>query len=206
MRNSTLKVLFYIAFCSLILTTMFGIKFSLTPIINDGKGYIYEIKPGMSAKLLVADMHNQGLVKYPFFMDALIFIKRAKYHLKAGEYLIPYHSTPLNFIDQITQGRGLINHPFTIIPGTTFQQVRENLNQNPLIRHTTLNMTDAMIMRKLGSILMSEGQFFPDTYFYHKWSTDLFFCNKALWPCSKNYSLLGKAEPQTYFLKMLMMR
>src|SRR5204863_6029132 len=89
-------------------------------------------------------------------------------------------SSAYRIVHQMMTGTGLVQHPFTIIEGWNFKQIRNALNNDPLLQHYTQSLTDAQVMKSLGlSNINPEGQFFPDTYFYTFGYSDLILLKRA---------------------------
>lgn len=149
------------------------------PIVSQEGGISYFLKPGYSKKALIADLSRQHLIPYTWFFSLYTYPQK-NVSLKTGEYLFPKGSTPVSIWKQVTTGKGLVYHPFTIIPGWSFNQLRRHLNQTPDLRHTTSVLDDKQIMERLGHPeLAPEGEFFPETYFYTKGVSDLVILKRA---------------------------
>jgi len=74
----------------------------------------------------------------------------------------------------------MFHYTFTIIAGWNFKHIREVLEREPDLQHTSATMSDAAIMSYLGNPTMSpEGRFFPDTYYYIKGSSDLLLLKRS---------------------------
>ncbi len=62
----------------------------------------------------------------------------------------------------------------TIIEGSTFKELREQLNKDSTLHHDSASMSDEEILKRIGATeTVAEGLFFPDTYNYVKGSSDL---------------------------------
>lgn len=155
------------------------VSFLRGSIVNDEQGVRYVVTPGASIKSVAHDLYLSNIINHPFLFDLLINVK-GNQELKAGDYLFPKGTTPLSLLEQITAGTGMFHYSFTIIAGWSFKHLREVLEQNPNLKHTSAKMTDAAIMTYLGQPTWSpEGRFFPDTYFYAKDSSDLLLLKRA---------------------------
>lgn len=154
--------------------------FLYTPVIQNEQGVKYRVVPGASIKSVANDLHNRGLIRFP-----QLFILLARWHgntadLKAGEYLFLKGAVPSKLLEQMFSGSGMVYHAFTIIPGTTFQQLRSDLKKNENLKHSTPDLKDAELMLRLGSTNpQPEGQFYPDTYYFVSGSSDLIVLKKA---------------------------
>jgi UPF0755 protein len=93
--------------------------------------------------------------------------------IKAGLYRIAPGQTPLSILQQLTDGRVLLEH-VTIVEGWTVKQMRAELERHASIRPTLAARSDAQVMQALEQTgLPAEGRFAPDTYSYAPGSTDL---------------------------------
>jgi UPF0755 protein len=155
-------------------------NFLKTPLVTAVQGLQYEVRFGSSYKNVSSDLHQQHILKYPFMFNLLFRIRGDTHHLKAGEYIFPYGATPDKMVDQMVSGSGLILHSFTIVPGMSFRQVRQALLKDRSLKHTTVNMSNATIMRRLGASESNpEGFFFPDTYYFVSNTSDMVVLKSA---------------------------
>ena len=156
------------------------INFLKSSTVKEDKGAKYTVHAGASYKTVSSDLYQQRLIKQPFFFNLLFRYRDVVHQLKAGEYLFPKGSTPETMLTQITTGKGMVYHSFSIIPGTTFKQIRKALNNDMELLHTTRDLSDAEIMKQLGyPTLHPEGQFYPDTYYYVVDTPDLVLLKRA---------------------------
>jgi UPF0755 protein len=86
--------------------------------------------------------------------------------IQAGRYRIEPGHTPMEILNQLVEGR-VVMEKVTILEGWTFAQMRELLATLPELRQTTIGRSDAEIMAELGAPdVAAEGRFAPDTYSY----------------------------------------
>jgi UPF0755 protein len=177
-------MLFWIIATALVLVVGFGIafeKFLTTPLITADQGMRYQVRLGTTFKAMATDLTQQHILSNPYFFNWLLLYRHDVHHLKAGEYLFPKGTTPNQMITQVVTGTGMIYHAFTIVPGTTFHQLREALNNSNELAHTSRHLSDAAIMQRLGLAKQNpEGWFFPDTYYFVVDSSDLVLMRRAL--------------------------
>lgn len=173
-----LKLTIYTVFAiGLLLVTVFYFLFS--SVVPGPKGAIYYVRPGLSKASLAEELKQQGIIQHN-----VIFLLYAYAHpgaqLKTGEYAFPKGSSIVSIWRQITTGTGFAIHLFTIIPGKSFVQIRQLLDQNPLVKHLTTGLTNQQIMERFGHPeLAPEGEFFPETYYYTRDSADLVLLKRA---------------------------
>jgi len=176
MRLITAILLFTI----FIVTAFFWFNFLRSPLVLADQGLIYRFHAGASVKTLVNDLSTQKVIKHPMLFRLLVRLKGVTFKLKAGEYLFAKGTTPTQLLDQMAEGKGLVQHAFTIINGWNFRQLRAALDNEPALFHQTKNLDNAAIMKLIGATgLDPEGQFYPDTYFFIIDSSDVTVLKRA---------------------------
>ena len=176
-------------------------KFIHTPLNIGDQGFRYQVHLGSSFKSMATDLTNQHVLAQPYFFTWLVIYRHAVHNLKAGEYFFAKGTTPDRLITQVVTGTGMIFHAFTIVPGTTFHQLRLALNSSRELAHTTVNLSDAAIMQRLGQPKLNpEGLFFPDTYYFVVDSSDIVLLRRAFAAMqNKLYLLWATRSPNLPF-------
>jgi UPF0755 protein len=174
MKNSQYYIRLFIA--GLLILWAYAL---FVPVVYQKEGVVFNLKAGTSRSELVSELSQQGLVRFsPLY--ALYTYLRMDGQLKTGEYLFPNHATPFSIWRQLTTRTGVYYHRFTIIPGKTFIQVRNALQQADGLRPMTADWDEKKIMQYLGHPeLAPEGEFFPETYYYTRDSVDLVILKRA---------------------------
>lgn len=163
-----------VCFCFLVI----WIYFLKETLVTDPKGVRYTVRSGASLKSVTDDLYAENIIHHPFLFTLLASLKGQA--LKSGDYLFRQGTTSQSLLNQIMNGTGLFHYTFTIIAGWNFQHLRDVLQREPDLQHTTALMTDAAIMTYLGQPTLSpEGRFYPDTYFFAKGSSDLLVLKRA---------------------------
>ncbi len=158
----------------------FWYNFTRVSMINAKEGVRFNVPPGATYKTISTDLSHQHLISHPLLFNIFIKYSGKKHNLKAGEYVLAYGSTPLQVLNQLTTGAGLLYHSFTVVPGSTFRQLRSALNKNSYLKHVSLNLSDAELAKRLGiAVANPEGLFFPDTYYFALGSSDLVILKNA---------------------------
>lgn len=99
--------------------------------------------------------------------------------IKAGSYEMGAGATPASVLDMLVRGEQALRQ-VTLVEGWTFRQVRAALDVHAGVRHDSMGLSDADLMRLLGAdTLMPEGLFFPDTYLFGKGESDLAILARA---------------------------
>lgn len=173
------KLLIFIVFSVCCLISVFS-YFLFTPVVSQNKGIVYYLRPGTSKTTFIKELSQQNIIHYSALFSLYVY-PQSFAQLKTGEYLFPKGSTPISIWKQVTNGSGFVYHPFTIIPGWSFTQLRHLLSQTDGLRHLTAQLDDKQIMARLGyPNLMPEGEFFPETYYYTKNIPDLVILKRAV--------------------------
>jgi UPF0755 protein len=93
--------------------------------------------------------------------------------IEIGTYAIPARAAPADIVRLFEEGRVVLDQ-ITVVPGTTFADLRRQLDSRPDIAHTLRGRSDAEVMAALGHPGENpEGRFFPDTYRFAPGTSDL---------------------------------
>jgi UPF0755 protein len=104
--------------------------------------------------------------------------------LKSGNYAFKTGITPYEMLQKIARG-DVNEYVATVIEGWTFQKMRNELDGNPALQHDTAGMTDADLLKAIGTPedviarASAEGLFFPDTYLFDKGTSDIAVYKRA---------------------------
>lgn len=166
---------FFLLFVLLIIFFLINwVRFLITPVIpldkniKNEKTYQYILPAGGSVRVLSHDLAEMGLLNYPRYFELLAYLKGYASHLQAGEYQFEPGETAGEILKQIAEGR-VLWRKITFVEGTTFRDIREALESNPLIVHDLAGYPSLVVMMKLDLMhinLSPEGLFFPETYYY----------------------------------------
>jgi UPF0755 protein len=140
------------------------------------------VAAGSSLRTVLSQLHDHGLLPHPRLFELYL---RYGYpatrgglpvarplSIHKGRYLIPVGLKPLDILEQLEQGRVILEQ-FTIVEGWTFTQVRAALARLPVVTHTLDAKDDAGVMAALGhEDEYPEGRFAPDTYRFAEETTD----------------------------------
>ena len=107
------------------------------------------------------------------------YLLYARYHelgnnIQFGEYSFEEPMTIDELIRSLSNGNHKVQYRVTVLEGWTFRQMRDELDNAEPLRSITSGWEDRQIMMEIDQPdLHPEGQFYPDTYFYHRGETDL---------------------------------
>lgn len=132
------------------------------PLLLPGRGISLIVQPGTSYLAMVQDLNRLGIssTTWPW----RLLQKLDPRLIRAGEYHMAAGLLPVEWLDKLASG-DVIVYQFTIIEGWTFRQLREALEQEPLLKSPRATLGDAELMSLLGQTGQNpEGRFLPETY------------------------------------------
>jgi UPF0755 protein len=130
-----------------------------------------EVVSGMPLRRVSAELASRGLLKHPWVLDVYARASGAATRIRAGEYRVEAGATPLSLVDQLVAGQVFL-HQLTVVEGWRFSELLAAVRGHPAIRAGALDGPG--IMAALGEPgIHPEGQFFPDTYYFPKGTTDV---------------------------------
>lgn len=150
-----------------------------TPVVMARLPIEFEVAQGSSFRTATHKIEEQGILvgRYPFELLARVLQRDAD--IKAGSYELTTSVTPMQLLDKLTRG-DVTQADVKVIEGWTFRQMRAALDASPFLRHDTLGLADAEILKRLGAAeTHPEGLFFPDTYLFSKGTGDLRVLRRA---------------------------
>lgn len=133
----------------------------------------FSVQPGSTLSRAASEIARSGVNMSPWQFTALARVLERDKSVKAGTYSVEIGITPLGLLDKLVRGE-VVQAEILFAEGWTFRQMRKALDEHPQLRHETLDLPDAEIMRRLGAPDVSaEGRFFPDKYRFAKGASDL---------------------------------
>jgi UPF0755 protein len=130
------------------------------------------IPNGVGMSWLANHLEKQGIVENRYVFRIYAWMNKRDVKIKAGEYtLVDIDNIP-DLVAKVDQGR-VIQYSITLIEGKTYKEYRARLMSQKMLVDELATMTDAQVMRQLGSPgKKPEGLFAPETYFFRKGDTD----------------------------------
>lgn len=139
----------------------------------------FSLNQGSSLKTAARQMQQAGVLPNDWMFVWLARMLGKSAQIQAGNYELETAVTMLELLAIVTEGQATQSE-FSIIEGWTFNQFRAALNTNPAIRHDSASLSEAEILRRIGATeAYAEGQFFPDTYYFVKGTSDLALLKRA---------------------------
>ncbi len=131
------------------------------------------IQPNSSLTSIANQLVQQGVLREPWrFILLAELLKKASF-LQAGSYTLNKNISPYQLLLSLNHGK-TTQGSATFIEGRTFAQMREKLAINDAVKQTIANLSDAEVLKLVGSeYSVAEGLFFPDTYYFNRNTTDI---------------------------------
>ena len=141
------------------------------PLVAEGDGII-TVKRGDTLASLNRELVQRGVIHSDWVLPVYARLNPQAANIKAGDYRIDASASLPSLMNDITNGKVVV-YNITVVEGKTFKDLRANLEQTAGIEHTLNNKTDAQIATLLGIDGHPEGWFMPETYQFHRGTTDL---------------------------------
>jgi UPF0755 protein len=149
------------------------------PLAVPRGGLVYMLPAGASLNSLARDLAASGVLANP---RALVVYARWQGRagaIKAGEYRIEPGTTAVTLLNQLIAGR-VVQHALTLVEGWTFKQMMAAIAADDRLQHTLDGLTADAIMARLGlEGVHPEGQFFANTYYFPRGTSDVAFLRRA---------------------------
>jgi len=137
------------------------------------------IASGASARSIAHAIRAAGVDLNELEFVAMARASGATRSLRAGRYAIE-NGMSLRSVVQMIQRGDILRERLTVLEGTTFRDLRAQLDSTPELQHQTAKLSDAELLRAIGAPERSpEGLFAPDTYVFDPGSSDLDLYRRA---------------------------
>ena len=148
-----------------------------TPLSVPEAGAWLHVAPGTPLRRLTNDLGERGVLQAPHVLSAYGRLSGEATRIQAGEYLIPYGSTPLTLLEQLVSGEVYL-HQIIVVDGWRFEELVATLRDHDAVDAAELDPDT--VMAELGKPeIHPEGQFFPDTYHFPRGTPALEILERA---------------------------
>jgi len=138
-----------------------------------------EIKKGDSLDSITKALRAQNIDINPFWFKLFAHRNHLDRMLKVGEYVLPQGLTAADILALLVEGKTR-QYSITFPEGWGFKQMFQAIKDNPNLQHTLPDGELEQVMKLVDSDAKHpEGQFFPDTYFFEKNSSDVELLKRA---------------------------
>jgi UPF0755 protein len=144
-----------------------------------GEAQELSIEQGTWFRKFALQLEQQGLIQSHLWLRLEAQLNPAVTAIKAGDYLIEPGMTLQQLLDKVVKG-DTISYTFTLVEGTTYQQLRQMLLNNEQLKHELDRMSEAELLAYLGSEADAvEGLFLAETYQFKRGMSDLQLLKRA---------------------------
>ena len=144
------------------------------------EAFVYTVASGATITSVARELEAAGIIESALRLELQARWSGAANRIKAGEYALESGLTPIGLLDLLVAGT-VVQHPFTIIEGWTFRELRRRIAESGVFVHTLDGLSDAEVMVRLGLPgAHPEGRFFPETYSFPSGATDVRLLRRAL--------------------------
>ncbi len=130
-----------------------------------------DVKPGASVRAVLAELDSRGALADRRAVEIRLRVLGWP-QVKTGHYEIPAGASPAEILQQLAEGR-VVLEALTVIEGWTFADMRRVIEAHPQIKVTLRGKEIPELMAAIGHAgEHPEGRFFPDTYRFAAGTTD----------------------------------
>jgi UPF0755 protein len=173
------KTLVLVVFLAVLAAGGYAAWYVATPVRIETMPAEVEIPDGAGLRTAMRQLERAGVHVRPREFEVLARALGHNRDIKAGNYYFADPMTPLDLLEKLTRG-DVMQAELRLIEGWTFAQFRAELDASPDLKHDTQGLEDAEVLKRLQATEgHPEGLFFPDTYLFHKGSSDLSVLRRA---------------------------
>lgn len=136
------------------------------------RSQMLNIKQGQTYIGLINELSAKGQIRFPVIAK---LYQRFFIHdtLKAGVFEVKQGTSVQELLQLLSNGELAQMNRIAVIEGTTFIQLRQRLEKDPMVTQTLKGLDNLQLMQKLGiAHSHPEGWFAPNTYYFAKGETD----------------------------------
>ena len=176
------------------------VHFLVTPLHINKVDLAIEIEPGSSLKAIAFQLVDEKILNEPWRFILLTKALGQSKKLRPGNYNLNPNITPYQLLKSFLEGRAT-EGSITFIEGQDLQSMLDKIKANDSIKKTIRPLDTKAIALAVGIPYESaEGQFFPDTYYFSRNTTDIEILQRAYKAMQKklNYEWARRAEEVPY--------
>ena len=176
------------------------VHFLVTPLHINKVDLAIEIEPGSSLKAIAFQLVDEKILNEPWGFILLTKALGQSKKLRPGNYNLNPNITPYQLLKSFVEGKAT-EGSITFIEGQDLQSMLEKIKANDSIKKTIKPLDIKAIALAVGIPYESaEGQFFPDTYYFSRNTTDIEILQRAYKAMQKklNYEWAHRAEEVPY--------
>lgn len=143
------------------------------PLNLPAHGYRLVVKPGSGLRDVVTELQQREILRSSLPLRAWARIRPSAGQIRSGVYQLRAPLSPWGLLKKLGSGQGPLNR-ITVIEGTTFSELREQIAYTEGVRQTLTGLSDHEVLTRIGATeTHPEGLFAPDTYDLGANPTDL---------------------------------
>ena len=176
------------------------VHFLVTPLHINKVDLAIEIEPGSSLKAIAFQLVDEKILNEPWRFILLTKALGQSKKLRPGNYNLNPNITPYQLLKSFLEGRAT-EGSITFLEGQDLHTMLEKIKANDSIKKTIKPLDTKAIAIAVGIPYESaEGQFFPDTYYFSRNTTDIEILQRAYKAMQKklNYEWARRAEEVPY--------
>lgn len=171
-KSTLLGVSLILVLMMLALST-WGVVVMIRPLPLTTVSVHLTIPSGTSVRGIAQLLLDAGLLSEPYSFLLWVELTGDARLLQAGDYVFSGPMQMSELISQLKRGK-FVAEKLQLTEGKTFAEFRALINQLSIIKHETVDWSEAELMQHLNAEAISpEGWFFPDTYFIDAQTSDL---------------------------------
>lgn len=175
-RLAVVVLVVLVGFTILAVVAFWQWTFSPLPI---RRPVIVEVHQAETLHALSLDLARKGVIPNWWSFDLLGRLSNEGRHLEVGQYRLVPGMTETHLLRKLITGRVLL-YRFTLVPGTTFAELRHEIDADPEIRKPARPLRASWLMAAFGHPGESpEGVFAPETYFFPRGTTVVALLGRA---------------------------
>lgn len=161
----------------------------------------YLVESGAGLRAVARSMNEAGVVINEDLFVVMARLTGYDTQIKAGAYEARQGDTPRSLLERMAAG-DMMQTRLTLVEGWTYARIRDELRQNPDVKQTLEDVSDAALKDRLGIDSPSlEGWFYPDTYVFTPGTSDFDILRRAYAAQKEMLDKLWAARPEGLPLK-----
>lgn len=169
-------------------------RLTMAPLPPAANNMTFVVKRGDSVNRIAHKLAKRGALKHAWDLSLMARLRGQGTQVRAGEYHIEPGTSVAGLLHMLVAGH-VVMHSFTIVPGTTFHEVRSQLEADPAFTDDIKGLSSAQVMQRIGHPKQpAEGSFLPNTYDFPKGAPDTAVLARAYQAMQKKLASLWQAR------------
>ena len=158
---------------SALLVSGWLVYYAISPLKLQPSSQEISIQPKSGLRSIANQLVAQGVLKEPWRFIFLAKLLHKEQYLQAGSYTLNKNISPYQLLLSLNHGK-TTQGSITFIEGRTFEQMRQKLAVNDAVKQSINGLSEAEILKLIGSPhSVAEGLFFPDTFYFDRNTADI---------------------------------